>query len=197
MNINIKNILNKIGTSLFATSYYVIAIIIGIILAGSILVFSGLKIYSNVTEQYSTTQLAWNNVTSDIYSDLRVCKDQLSELYNIISIDSEDYNTHRMQLDKVSKSIEELDNAMTYSEQYSLYSYIPIITKNVNTLTKNIDVNKETNFDYNGIMSNNKELLDIYNHSITKTNNNLTTPFGKLISNIFNLHAWPQVVIKY
>lgn len=197
MKINIKKILNKTGTGLFATSYYVIAIIIGMILAVSVLVFSGLKIYSNVTEQYSTTQIAWNNVTSDIYSDLRECKNQLSELYNMISVESEDYDTHRMQLDKVSKSIEELDNAMTYSEQYSLYTYIPIITKNVNTLTKNIDTNKETNFNYNGIMSNNKELLDIYNNSITETNNNLTTSFGKLIANIFDMHAWPQVVIKY
>ena len=197
MKINIKKILNKTGTGLFATSYYVIAIIIGMILAVSVLVFSGLKIYSNVTEQYSTTQIAWNNVTSDIYSDLRKCKNQLSELYNMISVESEDYDTHRMQLDKVSKSIEELDNAMTYSEQYSLYTYIPIITKNVNTLTKNIDTNKETNFNYNGIMSNNKELLDIYNNSITETNNNLTTPFGKLIANIFDMHAWPQVAIKY
>ena len=197
MKINIKKILNKTGTDLFAISYYVLAIIIGMILAVSVLVFSGLKIYSNVTEQYSTTQIAWNNVTSDIYSDLRECKNQLSELYNMISVESEDYDTHRMQLDKVSKSIEELDNAMTYSEQYSLYTYIPIITKNVNTLTKNIDTNKETNFNYNGIMSNNKELLDIYNNSITETNNNLTTPFGKLIVNIFDMHAWPQMVIKY
>ena len=197
MKVNIKNILNKTGTGIFAISYYTIAIIIGIILAISILVFSGLKIYSNVTEQYSVTQIAWNDVTADIYSDLRHCKTQLSELYTMISVENENYDTQRMQLDKVSKSIEELDNAMTYSEQYSLYTYVPIIIKNVNTLTKSIDTKKETNFDYNAIISNNKELLDFYNNSITKTNNSLTTTFGKLVANIFNMHEWPQVSINY
>lgn len=197
MSKKIVSILNKIGTCILASSYYITAIILSIIIAFAILIYSGLNIYSNTVEQYSNTQIAWNNITSDIYSDISICKKQLENLKPLITSEMEDAETTRNQIKKVEKSIEEIDNAMTYGQQYNLYTYLPTIFNNVRILTKNIDKNNETSFDYNAIISNNKELLDTYNQSVSATNNSINSKLGGIIAKIFNLHTWPIVEIKY
>lgn len=188
------NILKKIGDCIFATSYYCIAIILGIVLSASLITYGGLKIYSNTIQQYSNTQITWNTLVEDIYSDLRSCKEEISILNNsIIGTENEQEISYKLNI--ISRTVEDLDNSMTFGEQYQAYTDLPQIVKSLSSVSKNIDTEK-TSFSQN-ILDNNKELLNKYNQSALETNETLSTPLGKLIGNIFNLHSWPQVQINY
>lgn len=195
--IKASSLFKKIGNGIFATSYYTITIIISIILTMSLFIFCGLKIYSNVLNQYKNTQIAWHNVTNDISNDLSEMKIQVSKLNTLIDTSSEDGSVQEYELVKVSKIIDEMDNAMTYAEQYEKYQDLTVCINKINTLTNSIDTNHETQFDSSKILSNNKELLNEYNNTINKTNKKLKSPFGKLIQNIFNLHYWNTIDLKY
>ena len=188
------NVLKKIGDCIFATSYYCTAIILGIVLSISLLTYVSLNIYSNTIQQYSTTQLDWNNVVEDIYSDLRVCKDEINILNEtIIGMEKEEEISYKLNI--IYRTIEDLDNSMTFGEQYQAYTDLPQIVKSINSISKTVKSEKSS-FNPN-ILDNNKELLTKYNQSALTTNETLNTTFGKLISNIFNLHTWPQVQINY
>ena len=189
------NILKKIGTAIFATSYYITAIILGIIISIAIISFVGLKTYSNTIENYSQTQVAWNNLTEDIYSDIAICKKQITVLYSeIANLSQEEQETYSYKLNILTRRLEDLDNAMTYSEQFQIYPDLPDIVSTINNLTKKIE--NKSNFDVSFI-NNNPNLLTTYNNATLETNSSLDTPFGKIISNIFDLHYWSQLQIKY
>lgn len=181
-----KNIGNGIG----AIGYYFSTILISLLIAIAVVVISFLSLYSNITNDYSEIQIAWNELDKDLNNDLSFAKVQLEQLKTLNVDTSLYYSETNKNLSLIDATIQDIDNAMTYQEKINAYPKLETVLNDLNAMTKYMDKDNTLTFDTALLLENNQSLKNTYNEKCNYINKKLSQPQYKIIKNVFSLHEW-------
>lgn len=184
------NFLKNIGNGIGAIGYYFSTILISLLIAIAVVAISFLSLYSNITNDYSEIQIAWNELDKDLNNDLSFAKVQLEQLKALNVDTSLYYSETNKNLSLIDATIQDIDNAMTYQEKINAYPKLETVLNDLNAMTKYIDKDNTLTFDTALLLENNQSLKNTYNEKCNYINKKLSHPQYKIIKNVFSLHEW-------
>ena len=140
------NFLKNIGNGIGAIGYYFSTILISLLIAIAVVAISFLSLYSNITNDYSEIQIAWNELDKDLNNDLSFAKVQLEQLKTLNVDTNLYYSETNKNLSLIDATIQDIDNAMTYQEKINAYPKLETVLNDLNAMTKYMDKDNTLTF---------------------------------------------------